>query len=131
MLIGRLVDECPFNKNVTFVAVQVWNDNAPLPDSLIGSAKLHLDASTILPPGADGKALVLELTQPGAKGGQAAPRGKLGVTAVVTAVAPTAAAKEDKGQPATSGKDAHDFCMCAKYGNPNRSCLILIARPDN
>lgn len=82
------------------MAAQVWNDNAPLPDSLIGSVKLQLDAPTLLPLGAQGKAYELELTMPDKP---TVKRGKLSVTAVITAVLLAAAAKEDKGQPVTPG----------------------------
>jgi hypothetical protein len=79
--------------------LQVWNDNAPLPDSLIGSAKLHLDAPVLLPLGAQGKAYELELTMPDKP---TAKRGKLRLTAVAS-LAPEPAAP---AAPVTSAQKA-------------------------
>jgi hypothetical protein len=64
--------------------LQVWNDNAPLPDSLIGSVKLQLDAPTLLALGAQGKAYELELTMPDKP---TAKRGKLRLTAAAVLIA--------------------------------------------
>jgi hypothetical protein len=105
----------------------VWNDNAPLPDTLIGSVKLQLDALTLLPLGAKGKAYELELTMPDKP---TAKRGKLSITAVMTAVAPTAAAKEDKGQPVppgrTSGMKGHEWRPWYRRTASQLECLLLL-----